>query len=112
MENNKIYFKKADLNGTISISPDVIAGIAADACMETQGVAAMASGPIGATRGIVIRIEDDKCSVETFIMVRNGFVIADVAKTVQRTVKTAIEAGCGINVVKSDVFVAGIEMKA
>ena len=26
--------------------------------------------------------------------------------------KTAIEAGCGINVVKSDVFVAGIEMKA
>ena len=112
MEDNKTYFKKADSNGIISISPDVIAGIAADACLETQGVAAMASGPIGANRGILIRITDDKCSAEAFIMVRNGFVIADVAKEVQRNVKTAIEAGCGINVVKSDVYVAGIEMKA
>ncbi|MBO7275127.1 MAG: Asp23/Gls24 family envelope stress response protein [Clostridia bacterium] len=112
MEDNKIYFKKSDLNGIISISPDVIAGIAADSCLETQGVAAMASGPIGATRGIVIRINDDKCSAEAFIMVRNGHVITEVAKAVQRNMKTAIEAGCGITVVKSDVFVAGIEMKA
>ena len=112
MEQNKIYFHTEDSNGIISISPDVIAGIAVDACMETQGVSSMATGPVGSVKGIAIRINDDKCQVESFIMVRNGFVIADVAKEVQINVKTAIEAACGIRVVKSDVYVAGIELKA
>jgi len=112
MEEKKTYFSKADSNGIISISPDVIAGIAADACLETQGVASMACGPLGAVRGIVIHVDDDKCNAEAFIMVRNGFVIADVAKAVQRNIKVAIEAGCGIEVVRSDVYVAGIELKA
>ena len=112
MEDKKIYFSKSDANGIISISPDVIAGIASDACLETQGVASMATGPLGSLRGMQIRINDDKCHAEAFIMVRNGVVIADVAKAVQQNVKAAIEAGCGIEVSKSDVYVAGIEMKA
>lgn len=112
MEENKIYFKTTDSDGVISISPDVIAGIAADACVDTQGVASMAIGPNGSVRGVLIHVKDDTCHVESFIMVRNGFVIADVAKEAQINVKTAIEAGCGIKVSKSDVYVAGIEMKA
>jgi len=112
MEENKVYFHTPDENGTISISPDVIAGIAADACLETQGVASMANGPQGCTKGVVIKVTDEGCNVDSFIMVRNGFVIADVAKEVQVAVKTAIEAGCGIKVLRSDVYVAGIEMKA
>ena len=111
MEESKIYFHAGDADGIISISPDVVSGIAADACIETAGVAGMASAPSGGNRGVIINFSDDSCQVEAFILVRNGFVIAEVAKEVQKAVKSAIEAGCGINVSKADIFVAGIDMK-
>lgn len=111
MDESKIYFRTGESDGIISISPDVVSGIASDACIETPGVAGMACAPSGGNRGVVINFSDDSCHVEAFILVRNGFVIAEVAKEVQIAVKSAIEAGCGIRVAKADIFVAGIDMK-
>jgi len=111
MDESKIYFRTGDSDGIISISPDVVSGIAADAAIETQGVAGMAIAPAGGSRGVVINFSDDSCQVDAFILVRNGFVIADVAKEVQKNIKSAIEAGCGISVANANVYVAGIDMK-
>ena len=112
MDASKIYFHTEADNGIISISPDVISGIAADACNETAGVAGMAAAPTGGLRGVVVNFCDDSCCIDTFILVKNGHVIADVATEVQKNIKDAVEAGTGIKVSKSNVFVAGIDMKA
>ena len=110
MENSKIYFNVNDKNGVISISSDVIAGIAAQACLDTKGIASMASSPKG-VRGAVITADDDKCIIAAYVMVTGDCVIADVAKAAQQNIKSAVEAACGLTVSQCDVFVAGIELK-
>jgi uncharacterized alkaline shock family protein YloU len=111
MDSTKIYFHTEAENGVISISPDVVSGIAADACIETPGVSGMAAAPVGGTRGVVVSFNNDTCCIDTFILVKNGFVIAEVAQEAQKNIKDSVEAGCGIKVSKSNVFVAGIDMK-
>ena len=110
MENNKIYFNISDQNGVISISSEVIAGIAADACMETKGVSSMA-GTTKGSRGVAVSAEEERCQIEAYIMVTGDCVIADTAKAVQKNIKAKVEAASGISVDKCDVFVAGIEFK-
>lgn len=111
MDTSKIYFQTEAENGVISISPDVVSGIAADACAETPGVAGMAAAPVGGTRGVVVSFCDASCCIDAYILVKNGFVIADVACEAQKNIKDSVEAGCGITVSKSNVFVAGIDLK-
>ncbi len=110
MENDKMYFNVNDKNGVISISSDVIAGIAAQACLETAGISSVTPSPKG-TKGPVVTADEDKCSVAAYVMVTGDCVIADVAKTAQKNIKSAVEAACGIVVSKCDVFVSGIELK-
>ena len=110
MENGKIYFDVKDKNGVISISSDVIAGIVAQACLDTKGISSMASSQKGA-KGTVISADDDKCVISAYVMVTGDCVIADVAKTAQQNIKSAVEAACGLTVSQCDVYVAGIELK-
>lgn len=110
MENNKTYFHVNDKNGIISISSDVIAGIAADACLATRGISSMAAAQ-KSVRGVVVTAEEDKCLIEAYIMVSGDCVIADTAKIAQQSIKSSVEAACGITVSKCDVYVAGIELK-
>ena len=107
---DKKYYSVQEGIGIISISPDVISGIAAQACLNTKGVSSMASAPAGA-KGSQVVIDGETCTIAAYIMVGKDCVIAETAKEAQKNVKGAVEAACGITVTKCDIFVAGIELK-
>ena len=112
--NEKNYAEIADANGSIRISADVLAELTAAACLETPGVSAMGASPDGLTpvKGVSVTLEEDgSCTVDTYVLVRMGDALTDVAKTAQQNVKTAIDAVAGVSLGKVNVYVAGVVMK-
>ena len=111
-------------NGSIKISEDVIATIAANAALEIDGVASVpqkllpsAKNVVGniknVRRGIGIIRSEDGLELTVQIVVKNGYKIPDVSIAVQTNVKDTVANMTGINVLKTNIIVAGvIEEKA
>lgn len=113
MAETKDYLEKADENGNINISEDVIASIAAIAASEVEGIAALTStsvdiaeflGKKSTSKGVKIQGTD----IDIYISVKYGYVIPTVAKQVQDGVSAAIEAMAGLTVNSVNVHVTGI----
>ena len=118
MGENKEYVTQTEEKGSINISEDVIAIIAAAAVSEVNGVdgtpASLGNEFAGllskksSTRGIKIQITDNTIILDAYIIIRFGFVISDVAKEVQSAVTTAIESTTGLSVAEVNVHVTGV----
>jgi len=113
MNDERGYFQiNDDICGVIHIAHDAMSGIVSAACLDTEGVSAMSATQQERVRGVLLtENEDHSCTVEVHIIVKMGAVVAEVAKTLQTAVKSALESAVGVTVSAVNVFVAGISLK-
>ena len=118
MSDSKEYVSRSDELGNIHISEEVLAGIAAAAALETEGVSALAAnlgsdiaellGKKSLTKGVHVKMEDEKVEVELSILMKYGSTIPEMGKAVQDNIKQAIENMTGLEVASVNVNVGGI----
>ena len=100
MAEMKDYITYPEDKGSIHISDEVVAKIAARAASETDGVAGLAtnlSGEIarmfnkkGTKQGIRIEKTENDLTVEVFLVALSGYSLREVGENVQRNVTAAI----------------------
>lgn len=117
MPENKEYMIHREEFGSIQISEDVVASIAAGAALEVENVMGLQGHNVSdfmggkkmTARGV--RVENDGeggIAVNLFITVRYGCTIGEVAKKVQKAVYEALENSTGFAVSAVNVQVGGI----
>ena len=121
MGENKGYVRNTDEKGSINISEEVIAVIAAAAASEVEGVyglhashgkeIAQVTGKRWRTRGVRISADGDDITIDVQIMAEMGFAVNEVGAEVQKAVISAVEAAAGITVTAVNVHVCGISLK-
>ena len=118
MGEGKEYVSRSDELGSIHISEEVLAVIAAAAVLEVEGIGGLAAN-LGTdlsellckknlSRGIHIQVEDENVTVDLSILVKYGYTIPDVARAVQEAVAGSIEATSGLTVAAVNVNVGGV----
>ena len=122
MADHKEYWSTESDQGSIRISEDVVASIAALSASETKGVSGLYSSLTSDIVGFIskknlskgVRIElgdDDTVKVEIGFLALFGYNICDVAKEVQEHVKASVESMTGLRVVEINVHVGGVTFK-
>ena len=118
MSDSKEYVSRSDELGNIHISEEVLAGISAATALEVEGVSALAAnlgsdiaellGKKSLTKGVHIKMEDEKVEVELSVLMKYGSTIPEMGKAVQDNIKQAIENMTGLEVASVNVNVGGI----
>lgn len=108
--------------GQIDISEDVVAIIAGGAAVDCYGIVGMASqrqlkdglsellGKENLARGVVLKHEGDKLSIDMYIIVSYGTKISEVAHNVQTKVKYTLDQMLGIDVEAINIYVNGVRL--
>lgn len=117
-DNNKDYISYPDDKGSINISEEVVAVIAANAALETEGVAALSAslgkdiaellGKKNLSRGVKISYDGESVKADVYIMVKIGVSVSKVGQQVQEAVASNIESMTGFTVSEVNVHVCGI----
>ncbi|HEY8392146.1 MAG TPA: Asp23/Gls24 family envelope stress response protein [Capillibacterium sp.] len=119
MERN-LSVKSQKPLGTIDVSPEAIAMVAGIAALECFGVVGMSSrsfqdgiselllGKENLTKGIEVRIENNRVIVDLYVIVEYGTRINEVAHNVIENVKYAIENQLEVVAAKVNVIVTGV----
>ncbi len=118
----KIY-DKGNL-GEVHIADEVIAVIAGIATMEVEGVASMAGtakdiqkeiisklGMKVLSKGVGIKVEDDKVEADISVVLNYGKSIPEVTKAIQEKVTTEIENMTGMTVGAVNVDVVDVNLE-
>lgn len=118
MSDAKEYVVQSVEKGTVNISEEVIAAIAALAISEVDGVYGLSSsftadlkellGKKNMSKGVKLTLEEETVTVECFVVVTYGFEIPTVAANIQEAVTTAVESMAGLKVNEVNVDVCGI----
>lgn len=119
MAEHKDYWITEGDEGTIKISEEVIASIAALAATETEGVGGLCTGFTteiahflgrkNAGKGVKVQLgERDTVSVEISILVRFGKSVEAVAHQVQKAAKASIESMTSLRCASVHIIVGGI----
>ena len=122
MGENKGYIRKMDEKGSVNISGDVIAVIAANASIEVEGVHGLFASQgkeitnkiarKTASKGVKISVgEADDIAIDIQIVTEAGISINEVGDKVQNAVKRAVEDAAGLTVSAVNVHVCGIVLK-
>lgn len=118
MAEIKDYTAKADDNGKVIISEEVIASIASIAANEIDGVAGLGTpnvadflGKKASSKGVKIVLFEDSAEINVTIVVKKGVVIPSVAKAVQENIISAVESMTGIKVTAVNVKVGGVNFE-
>ena len=118
MADHKEYWSTESDQGSIRISEDVVASIAALATSETAGVSGLYStltsdivsflSKKNQSKGVRIELgEEDTVRIEIGFLALFGHNICEVAKQVQENVKSSVESMTGLKVVEVNVHVGG-----
>lgn len=108
-------------DGVIKISEDVVAILADKAVREVEGIAGM-SGSLAdsfavvigrkvSAKGIAVDIKDNDVVIHLHTVVKYGVRIPEVAWKAQEAVKTTVENMTGLNVLKVNISVEGVEFE-
>jgi uncharacterized alkaline shock family protein YloU len=107
--------------GAIRIADEVVATVAGLAAADVEGVASMSGGwstdlveKLGKRnfgKGIKVEVIDDETKIDIYIVVEFGYQIPEVAETVQKEVKMAVETMTGLAVTAVNVHIVGVSMK-
>ncbi|MBQ1351478.1 MAG: Asp23/Gls24 family envelope stress response protein [Oscillospiraceae bacterium] len=117
MGEGREYIFQAEEGGSIQISEDVIATIAAVSATEVEGCSLSANlgsdiaellGKRNAGKGIKVRLEENEATIDVAILIAYGFPIQEVAKQVQEAVTNGLEAMASLTVRAVNVHVSGI----
>lgn len=105
--------------GMVKIADEVVSIIAGMAAADIEGVASMSGGVAGGiaealgrrnlSKGVKVEVGTEEAKIDTFIIVKHGVRIPDVAWDIQESVKNAIEDMTGLNVAHVNVHVQGIQ---
>ena len=118
-EKNEYFTQKLE-NGTLQISEDVVASVAAGV-LEVEGVCGLSSsistdiaemlGMKTLARGVRLTpIKDGSVTIECDVVAKFGQSVFSLAKTVQDAVKTSVESITGLAVAQVNVNICGIAM--
>ncbi len=118
MSDSKEYLVQPTEKGTVNISEEVVAAIAALAISEVEGVYGLSSsftadlkelvGKKNMSKGVKLTIENEMVTVECFVLVTYGYEIPAVAAAIQDGVINAVESMAGLKVAAVNVDVCGI----
>ena len=109
MAEHKEYLDMQEEDGVIRMSFHAVGEIAAQAALAVPGVSALAVTAQSTVKGVLVNLSEiGICSIDVHVLVQVGHVISQVAKDVQRAVKTAVDSAVGIEVASVNVFVAGV----
>lgn len=118
MAENKEYAVQNEENGTIQISEEVIATVAAVAAKDVEGVSDLygnfgddLAGMLGmknANKGIRVQIGDDGVTIECDVVAKYGCSVVEMAKNLQAAIISAVESMTGLSVMDVAVNVCGI----
>lgn len=122
MADNKDYAVRSEEGGSVSISDEVIATVAAVAAKDVDGVSSL-TGSIGediagilgkknVNKGIRLQIEDDGVQIECNVIARYGFSVVEMGKNLQTAIRAAVESMTGLTVKNVTVNVCGIAPNA
>ena len=121
MSENKGYISSSDESGSVNISEEVVAVIAASAASEIDGVGGMVSshgrelvdmlGKKSFARGVKVVCEDKKLLIDVFLLASLGCSVNEMAAAVQSAVKAAVEDATGLEVSAVNVNVCGIGLR-
>ena len=108
--------------GTVQITDEVIATIAAIAATDVEGVSSVGTGitrekaaRIGAraiAKAVQVRIADGAITVRIIITVKYGSSIPETTLKVQQKVKSTLETMTGLTVSEVQVSVADVALEA
>ncbi len=111
----------SEVIGQIQISEEVISVIAGTAALEIEGVKGVAGNITGEiiekfgrknqTKGVRIKLEDQKVWVHINLVVKSGHKIPLVSAEVQKRVKTALETMTSLTVVTVNVKVVAVSIE-
>lgn len=121
MAEAKEYYTQTMENGSIQISEDVIAAVAASAVLETEGVSGLSTnlgsdiaemlGMKNAGKGITLTSgKDNALCIDCDIVAGFGVSVFELAKNVQQSVKSAVESVTGLTAAQINVNVCGIAL--
>ena len=121
MESIK-HLQTEDFSSEVKISSDVIATIAALAATEVEGIDSLQGnitneiiGKLGiknVSKGVEITFDPSGENVEASIaaVIKYGYSIPDIVKTVQDKVKSAIESMVGMNCTSVNIDIVGVNV--
>ena len=121
MADSKEYWTSASDQGSVRISEDVIASIAAIAASETEGVGNLYSG-IGTNvaeflgkkslaKGVKVVFHGDLVEVEVSLLAQYGYSICEVSKNVQSAVRSSIQSMTGMRTSAVNINVGGVSFE-
>lgn len=107
--------------GVISIHYEVIARIAGYAAIDCYGIVGMAAKNVkdglvqllkleSLTKGIKMRLNANKVSLDLHIIVEYGTNISAIADNIMSTVKYSVEEYAGLEVEDVNIFVDGVRV--
>lgn len=119
MSENREYISYTEEQGDIYISEEVLAMIAGAAALEVEGVVGLAGGNFGEqllgtknlNRGVSVRREDNKLVLNVSITIQYGYSVPELAKKVQETIISNIEATSGLAVDAVNIRVGGVSFE-
>jgi len=121
MGEYKGYIKNSDDKGSINISEDVVAVIAASAAVEVEGVHGLfysqgkeithMIGKRGFSRGVKLSVEGNDIGIDVHIVAEMGYSISEVGAAIQKAVISAIEDTVGAKVSAVNVHICGVAHK-
>ncbi|WP_300329401.1 Asp23/Gls24 family envelope stress response protein [Fusobacterium sp.] len=107
--------------GNIKIADDVVKTIAAKATEDVEGVYKLAGGVadefgkiLGKKRGIngiKVEVGEKECSIDTYIIIKHGYPISEVAQKVQESVLESVSRLTALKVIEVNVFVQDIKIE-
>lgn len=119
-EKNEYFTQKLE-NGTLQISEDVVASVAAAAVLEVEGVCGLSSsistdiaemlGMKTLSKGVRLSTtETGALRIDCDVVSKFGQNIFELAKNVQENVKSSVESVTGLRVAEVNVTVCGIAL--
>lgn len=118
MGENREYLTQNETEGSINISEDVVAAIAAEAIGEIEGISSMMTSmteqltePFKGkkpTRGVHMETQDGEITLDVYLIVKYGYAIPELAGKVQEGVMGAVASMTGFSVKAVNVHVGGI----
>ena len=106
--------------GSVNISDEVVAIIASVAATEIPGVVSMSGGITGGftemlgmkslSKGVKVELKDNDAKIDIFIVVEYGMNISEIARNVQKNVKSSVETMTELNVIEMNVNIQGVNI--
>lgn len=113
MGENKEYLTHPEELGSIHISEEVLASIAAGAAVEVEGISglmAMAAKKTAA-KGVRVAVDEDGVKLDLYVTIRYGCPIPDTAEKLQNAVFSAVESMTGFAVKAVNVHVGAVNFQ-